>query len=104
MKKLEQLELDLQSPENKKYSKYLNSFWSLTDDEQDSVRSKHAGLNAYLNLFEEIMRLQFEMLQKALEASGPYGVHGSVGGALQIEDLETTLKLVTYDEKHLRLT
>ena len=97
----EQIDLELQKPELKKYSKYLQSFWNLTQDEQDRVRSKHSGLNHYLSLFEEHMKQYSEMLQKALSVYGPSGVFG---GALQVEDLSATLKFVTFDEKHLRLS
>lgn len=98
-----QTDPELEKPENKKYSKYLNSFWSLTRDEQAGVRTKHVGLNRYLTILEDDIRMNCELLRKALEVGGPSAIHGSLGGALQVEDLSAVLKLVTFDYKYLEL-
>lgn len=99
MTRIEVLEFTLELAEYRKFKPYLASFWTLTPDEQERVKSKHFRFNEYLKMFGELMGLYAQALVKALEVSYISG-HGS---ALQIEPLEPILKNVTFDMKHLKV-
>lgn len=91
---LEEVQAKLATPEFKKFKPYLGSFSILTDDEQEVVLKKHYKFAEYYNLLQEEMRLLLCNLQEALSVGG---LIASKGEVLQVEDLETTLKLVSYE-------
>jgi hypothetical protein len=97
---IEQLELELEKPELRKYAKYLESFYSLTSDEKDRVRSRHPGIDRYLTIQTKVMKFYSEQLSKALQAGGDVAPSKlSQGSALKFETLCATLRLVTFDIK-----
>lgn len=95
---LDEVQYKMAEPRLAKYKPYLNSFWSLTPDEQDRVKLAHAGIREYL----ELLSIEMDLIMKIIMGTLQVGDTG-LGLALQAEDLGDTLKMVTFNEKHLSL-
>lgn len=88
----------LNTPEFKKFYPFLNSFFSLTPDEQDNVLTKHLKFNEFYKLFNLKTKLMAEVLNKAVSAG-----YIGVGQALQIEDLSVVMNQVKFDLDKIKL-
>ena len=95
----------IEHPDNAKYHPYFLRLWVLTGDEKKNVLAKHNGIRRYARIHSSFMRVNMKMLVKALEADldslGPKTCFPA--GAVKIEPIEATLKLVIFDQKQLRL-
>ena len=87
----------IERPEWVKYHKYWCNLHNLRP-ERDAILARHKGLRMYSRLQTSYTRVTMKLLVKALQAPAyPSGVY------IMPESLEATMKLVTFDDKQLKL-
>jgi hypothetical protein len=93
---LQEVRVKLDDKNMSKYIPYLQSFFNLTEDERINVLNKNEKFKEFYELLSLEMKLIVDNLMEAL-SMGSSGYSGNAGSALQVEDLDTTLRLVTYE-------